>query len=287
MNEQDPVKVTVYLDDQAEPIGEYRPPATFELDTRQLPDGPHRLLIKATERSGAQGVREVRFTVRNGPGIAVVGLANGDIVEGRIPVLINAYAGTHEENWEPRRAETPAPIPTWSWLLFLIIVAWAMFYWAVAWGPSDEYAGSPTFSAPTEIAAAALEEQEGRVAATGAGDFAWEELGRQVYEQSCQRCHGLTGEGVAGFVPTLKGSTMVMADDLGPYLRLLFRGSAAPAGAGTEWRPDMPAFSNELADEEMAAVVNFTRANWENDAVPIAPAVVRDARSAAGNEGAL
>ncbi|MGH9813865.1 MAG: hypothetical protein ACRD4T_12090, partial [Candidatus Acidiferrales bacterium] len=92
----DPVKIEVFLDDEAEPIGVYRPPATFELDTTKLPDGPHRLRFRAHDRTGVMGVREIDFMVRNGPGIAVVGVTNGDIVEGKIPVLVNAYAGTHD-----------------------------------------------------------------------------------------------------------------------------------------------------------------------------------------------
>ncbi len=140
-HERDPNKIEVYLDDDAEPVGVYRPPATFELDTTKLPDGPHRLRFRAYDRTGVVGVREITFIVRNGPGIAVVGVTNGDIVEGRIPVLVNAYAGTHDERWEPTRAETPAPVPTWAWILFLLISVWAGYYWFdTGFFPPEEYA---------------------------------------------------------------------------------------------------------------------------------------------------
>src|SRR5439155_22938457 len=93
-----------------------------------LADGRHRLRVHAIEGSGTVGVEEIPFTVRNGPGIAVVGLSDGDAVRGRIPLLVNAFASRPGDAFEPERAETPAPIPTWAWVLFLVVVAWGMWY---------------------------------------------------------------------------------------------------------------------------------------------------------------
>lgn len=278
MSEHDPVKVSIYLDGSPEPIGEYRPPATFELDTTRLPDGPHTLLIKATDRAGIEGVREVHFAVRNGPGIAVMGLGDGDVVEGKIPVLVNAYAGASEAQWEPRRAETPAPIPTWSWVLLLSVVAWAMFYWAVAWAPSEQYRNSPTFSPPAEIAAAALESPERQARVSGAGQFQWAAMGQQVYEQRCVICHTGSGEGIPNFVPSLRGSQTVTANDPGEHLRVVLFGSGARPTGG-RWKAWMPRFAEELSDEEVAAVVNHERTSWGNAGVTVQPKQVRAARA--------
>ncbi|MDA8242023.1 MAG: hypothetical protein M0Z67_16860 [Nitrospiraceae bacterium] len=121
-------RIDVYLDDNAEPVASYSPPGSFELDTTTLDDGPHRLRIVALDRYAHRGVREIPFEVRNGPGIAVDGLHEGDIVEGKIGILINAYGGAYEEKWEPTRAETPKPVPTWAWVAFIVVVAWAMYY---------------------------------------------------------------------------------------------------------------------------------------------------------------
>src|SRR2546430_4316601 len=65
-------------DDESVPRQTLRPPATLELDTEGLTDGPHRLRVHAIGDSGTVGVEEIPFTVRNGPGIAVVGLSDGD-----------------------------------------------------------------------------------------------------------------------------------------------------------------------------------------------------------------
>src|SRR3989475_11021823 len=122
------MRIEIFLDDESVPRQTLRPPATLELDTEGLTDGPHRLRVHAIGDSGTVGVEEIPFTVRNGPGIAVVGLSDGDTVRGRVPLLVNAFASRPGEAFEPERAETPAPIPTWAWVLFLIVVACGLWY---------------------------------------------------------------------------------------------------------------------------------------------------------------
>src|SRR5215510_6440720 len=122
------MRIEVFVDDESAPRYTLEPPGTLELDTEGLADGPHRLRVRAIEDSGTVGVEEIPFTVRNGPGIAVVGLSDGDMVQGRIPLVINAFASRPGDAFEPTRAETPAPIPTWAWVLFLVVVAWGMWF---------------------------------------------------------------------------------------------------------------------------------------------------------------
>ncbi len=126
------MRIEIFVDD--EPVPRYRlePPATLDLDTEGLTDGPHRLRVRAVEDSGTVGVEEIPFTVRNGPGIAVVGLSGGDTVRGHLPLLVNAFASRPGGVFEPTRAETPAPIPTWTWVLFLVVVAWGRRGWRSA-----------------------------------------------------------------------------------------------------------------------------------------------------------
>ncbi|HEY9506804.1 MAG TPA: hypothetical protein VIQ27_12570 [Gemmatimonadales bacterium] len=141
----DPSRIELYLDGATEPVAVHEPPARFDLDTTGLPDGRHELLVVATDPSGHRGVRRIPFEVRNGPGIAVNGLRSGDVVEGRLSLLVNAYGGAYER-WEPARAETPAPVPTWVWVLLLLIVAWSVHYTTRQWSPSGAFADSPTYS---------------------------------------------------------------------------------------------------------------------------------------------
>jgi len=142
----DPTRIEVFLDDGSDPIVTHSPPVRFQLDTTELADGPHVLRIKAYDSTGRHGVREVPFSVRNGPAIAVNGLEEDDVLEGKLPILINAYGGREEAYWDPSRIETPAPVPTWIWVLFIVVVAFGVFYSVQQWRPPPELAKSPTYS---------------------------------------------------------------------------------------------------------------------------------------------
>src|SRR5690606_8758723 len=157
-------RIDVFLDDGAEPIASYSPPLRFELDTTRLPDGPHTLRVEAYDSFGTKGVKVVRFTVRNGPGIVVSGLRQDDVLEGTVPVLVNSYGGAVESKWEPSRAETPSPVPTWAWVLVIMLVAYGLYYGVQHWNPPPDVAA---FSGQT--AAAAPAPTAGAPAASRAG----------------------------------------------------------------------------------------------------------------------
>src|SRR5207244_11944406 len=116
-----------------------------------LVHGQNRISVRAIDHSGTGGVEEIPCTVSNGPSIAVVGLSDGDTVRGRIPLLVNAFASRPGDAFEPVRAETPAPIPTWAWVLFLVVVAWGMWYVATE---LRAYQQSKVATAPSQASSA-------------------------------------------------------------------------------------------------------------------------------------
>ena len=128
-----------------------------------MEDGPHVMRIEAYDAHGVKGVRTVDFTVRNGPGIAVSGLQQDDVLDGKIPVVVNAYGGTSAVDWEPSQAETPAPPPTWAWVSLILFVAFGFFYGVQQWSPTRDFARTPTYgtfggygsTSPAEAATAA------------------------------------------------------------------------------------------------------------------------------------
>jgi len=66
--------VRVYLDDNPRPLIDRELPIDIALDTLNLIDGAHRLIVRAEGENGRVGVEEIPFVVRNGPGIIVSGL---------------------------------------------------------------------------------------------------------------------------------------------------------------------------------------------------------------------
>ena len=138
-------RVEIYLDDSERPIIEQDLPTSVTLDTNTLADGPHRLRIRATDRTGKVSVRDVRFKVRNGPGVTVTGLVPDSVCHGVIEVGVNAFSA--EEPFEPQRAETHSSIPVWVWVMTLGIVAWAAWYGASMWHGPGPHATTPTYSA--------------------------------------------------------------------------------------------------------------------------------------------
>jgi mono/diheme cytochrome c family protein len=257
-------RVEVYLDDNPEPLAAFSPPDSFQLDTTVLEDGPHILRITATDRTNRRGVRKIAFKVRNGPGIAVDGLNENDIVEGKISVLVNAYGGAYEEKWEPTRAETPKPIPTWAWVPFILVVAWSIYYGVSQWRPGPLYSNTPTY---------------GTMAAVGKGGEAFEERGEELYRTSCASCHQDNGQGIPGTFPPLAGDPVVTAKDATEHIRTVLFGKKGVNINGVKYEAQMPAWADQLSNEEVATVINHERTSWGNNAPTVTPDDVAKVRS--------
>lgn len=269
MTEEPSVRVEIYLDDAEEPLATYRPPARFQLDTEDMEDGPHVLRIVAVDRSGHRGVRRIPFEVRNGPGIAVDGLRSGETVEGKVSLLVNAYGGAHEENWEVERVETPSPVPTWAWLVFIGVVAWGLYYGLRQWNPPDDFAATPTYAewgaeAPAE-AGPAPEEAGG--------------MGARLYRTSCASCHQENGQGIPGTFPPLAGDPVVLAEDATRHIEIILYGMQGEPIEGQEYQTQMPPWEAQLSNEEVAAVVNHERTSWGNDAPTVTAEDVAQVRA--------
>ena len=138
-------RIDIFLDGAAEPILSTTPPLSFDLHTSRMEDGLHVMRIEAYDGQGMKGTRTIDFSVRNGPGIAVAGIQEHDVLDGTIPVIVNAYGGTSVVDWEPSQAETPAPSPTWAWVLLLLVVAFGVFYGVQQWSPTRDFARTPTY----------------------------------------------------------------------------------------------------------------------------------------------
>jgi mono/diheme cytochrome c family protein len=102
-------------------------------------------------------------------------------------------------------------------------------------------------------------------------------LGAKVYAANCAGCHGATGAGRAPLIPPLAGNDSVMAAAPTNVLGAVLNGLPP-------WRVAlaMPSFAAGLSDAEIAAVANYVRTSWGNNATANAtPSEVMAARALA------
>lgn len=120
--------IFIFIDEDTKPIAEVLSPVSFELDTRKLTDGEHTLKIVSKDPTGKEGIRKIPFTVRNGPAIAVEGISENAVVDGVLPLMINAYGKGDQKSFLIEGSETPQSIPAWVWMLIIGFAGWAMYY---------------------------------------------------------------------------------------------------------------------------------------------------------------
>jgi hypothetical protein len=124
----DKSNIIIFIDDQLQPLADLKTPVQFEIDTRKLTDGEHTLKIVSKSPTGREGIKKVKFIVRNGPAIAIEGLKEDEIVDGIIPVMINAYDKGNQKKFIIEGSETPQSIPSWLWMLLIAFIGWAAYY---------------------------------------------------------------------------------------------------------------------------------------------------------------
>ena len=120
--------IFIFIDDEQKPVASFVSPVHFELDTRKLVDGNHTLKIVSKDPTGKEGVRIIPFEVRNGPAIDIEGIKKNAIVDGVLPLMINAYGKGDQKQFLIEGSETPQSIPSWVWILIIGIGGWALYY---------------------------------------------------------------------------------------------------------------------------------------------------------------
>lgn len=125
---QNQCTLKIFIDDNPNPIGEYTAPVSFEIDSSKLIDGEHFLKIVSISNSGKEGIRIIPFTVRNGPAISIEGISENAVVDGIVPLMINAYSKGDQKKFLIEGSETPRSIPAWLWAIIIMFVGWSMYY---------------------------------------------------------------------------------------------------------------------------------------------------------------
>jgi len=125
---EDKSKITLFIDNEVQPVAELLAPVQFELDTRKLTDGEHVLKLVSKSPTGREGIKKIKFIVRNGPAIAIEGISENAVVDGTVPLMINAYDKGNQKKFIIEGSETPHSVPSWLWILLIAFFGWAAYY---------------------------------------------------------------------------------------------------------------------------------------------------------------
>ncbi|RYY61938.1 MAG: c-type cytochrome, partial [Comamonadaceae bacterium] len=93
--------------------------------------------------------------------------------------------------------------------------------------------------------------------------------GGRLYERHCASCHGEQGQGVPGAYPPLAGNRAVTMPSTANLVQVVLHGGFPPATRGNPRPFGMPPFATTLSDADVAAVVTYIRAGWNNRAAPV------------------
>src|SRR5690606_3284979 len=108
---------------------------------------------------------------------------------------------------------------------------------------------------------------EGDGASTVAAAVAFDrELGAGVYGSFCSACHQANGQGMPGVFPPIAGDPVVTAQDATEHINIVLGGLLGKEINGVAYASPMPAFGQQLSDEQIAAVINYQRSSFGNDA---------------------
>lgn len=90
--------------------------------------------------------------------------------------------------------------------------------------------------------------------------------GKAVFGKHCAACHQISGAGIPGAFPALKGNPFVQGD------------ADAVIATVLKGRGGMPTFAASVDDDNLARVLTYVRGAWGNQAAPVSAAAVRAVR---------
>lgn len=150
------------------------------------------------------------------------------------------------------------------WLLFAVIICVLAVY-----GEARQWNAPPGFNVPAFAAAGAQSKEE-----DSSGG-----LGARIYKEKCAGCHGKIGAGVPKLFPPLAGDPAVTETNPRDVIQAVLFGRHGSIIGGVTYRVYMPPWAGQLSDKEVAAVINYVRTNWGNNAPPVTEAEVAGIRS--------
>lgn len=115
-------------------------------------------------------------------------------------------------------------------------------------------------------APAFLYQRDSAAAGPGDGAVITTELdGAALYATHCQACHQPNGQGLKGAFPSLKGSSIVLAEDPAKLIGIVMKGYDGRVSEGFAVMPPIGTIA-KLEPAEVRAIINHERTSWGNQA---------------------
>jgi cbb3-type cytochrome c oxidase subunit III len=110
--------------------------------------------------------------------------------------------------------------------------------------------------------------------------------GQAVFAAKCAACHQVNGAG-SGPYPPLAGNADVTAADTSTIIQTVLNGRSGPIQVnGKTFSGAMPAWKDQLSNDDIAAVLSYVRSAWTNKAAIVTADQVAVARNPAALSGA-
>lgn len=100
-------------------------------------------------------------------------------------------------------------------------------------------------------------------------------VGQALFTENCAGCHGEQGQGVAGIYPALAANPTVVEPTGVNTMRSVLLGGFTVTTQSNPEPYSMPPFADALDNTQIAAVVNYIRQSWGNNATALKPEAVR------------
>lgn len=87
-------------------------------------------------------------------------------------------------------------------------------------------------------------------------------VGEKLYHKNCSGCHGDDGHSKQPYYPDLKNNSIVLAPNPNNMLLIIMQGGFEAATKTDPYPYSMPPFGFKLNNQQIAAIANYVRQNW-------------------------
>jgi mono/diheme cytochrome c family protein len=102
--------------------------------------------------------------------------------------------------------------------------------------------------------------------------------GADIYAHACIACHEANGEGAPRIYPPLPGNANLQSADPSSAIQIILDGAQTVKTPRAPNAGSMPAYAEQLSDQQIADVANYIRNSWGNAAPLVMPTQVKRKR---------